>query len=167
MAELRIQDLPTLPDALDPADFFNVQRLGSTWANYRTSVSAITGLETIVYEEVFDVAALDPAVEILPDPGSTNVYLITSAWVRYTPGSSNPNQLIKVAGLWFDSNQAFSALLRSNSAGGIAQMYWEGATAVYGSDRNFRVQAVAVPGDTTPNGDGTLTIHIEYAVVAL
>lgn len=172
MPEQHIQDFQQLT-SLDPADFFNVQRHTSDWSNYRTTVAALTGLETQTYEDTFTIAELDPGgtVEILPDPGAGNVYLITSAWCRYNPGGTNGNQVVKITGLWFDQNQAFSALLRTASAGSAAAMYWEyqtgGSGNQYSSDRNIRINASVSPGGALPTGNGTITVHIEYAIVAL
>ena len=167
MAELHIQDFQQIV-AIDPSDIFNVQRHDGYWKNYRASASAILGLEMVVLEEEYTLAELLSPLEILPDPGADQVYFIRKAWVRYNPGSSNGNQVIKLTGLWWEQNQAFSALLRSSSQGSAATMYWEMQTAeAYSVDRNLRITCEVSPGGAAPTGDGTITVHLEYAIVAL
>lgn len=174
MPELHIQDLPELAE-LEGGDFFNVQRHDGTWLNYRTTNATILGLPTLSYEFDYTFAELDPGnppVEMLPDPGAGNVYLIVNAWVRYNQEAFDVHapQVIKVTGHWFEQNQSFSAMLRTIPQGHAAAMYWEGqsnAGESYVTDRNFRLQCATTPGGAIPDGTGTITVHLEVAVVAL
>ncbi len=175
MAEVHIQDFQQVGCIL-PTDILNVQRHDGEWRNYRTPAAQFLGLETVIYEEDFDFSEINPgfpAVQVLPDPGAGNVYFIINAWVRYNPdpGGVNSGDRIKMTGSWFEQSQNFSALLATSSQGSVATMYWENqsgrALDPYYIDRNFRITCGVLPGGTMPTDDGWLTLHLEYAIVAL
>ena len=171
MAEVHLQDF-TLLESIESTDIFNVQRLSGVWKNYKTSIAGVTGIAPTIYEEEFTFAEIspnNPAIEILPDPGAGNVYLITNAWARYngTGFDANAPQVVVVRLIWFEQNQSFSGVLRTHTQGHAAAMYWEFGTTNYAIDRNVRINCSVYPGGTEPLGTGTITVHLEYALVAL
>ena len=176
MAEAHIQDFQQVGSIL-PTDFFNVQRHDGEWKNYRTPAAQFLGLETVIYEEDFDFSEINPgfpAIEILPDPGEDQVYFIVNAWVRYNPdpGGVNSGTTIRVTGSWFETSQGFNASLRTSPQGSSAPMYWEGQTNKNAEKYTFESRALSIrcgviPGDSLPTDDGWLTLHLEYAIVAL